>query len=67
MKTSKEHRMKTYEQILATAFRFSALGTAESFAHRCLKPMRVVLGEGLFLVVTPANASRLERMGYEMV
>ena len=52
-------------------FRFSTLASAASFANRVSYPMRIVLGDhdgerGEFWVVTPADASRLERAGYEM-
>lgn len=55
--------MKTYRP----DFRFSTLGTALSFADRAVKRMRVVMGDdGYFWVVTPAEATRLERQGYEL-
>ena len=57
--------------IKSTMFRFNTLANASSFANRATYPMRIVLGDhdgerGEFWVVTPADASRLERAGYEM-
>ena len=57
--------------IKSTMFRFSTLANASSFANRATYPLRIVLGDydgerGEFWVVTPADASRLERAGYEM-
>ena len=57
--------------IKSTMFRFNTLASASSFANRATYPMRIVLGDhdgerGEFWVVTPADASRLERAGYEM-
>lgn len=46
---------------------------AASYASRCVKTHWIVLGdndgegEGEYWVVTPADAQRLERVGYEMV
>jgi hypothetical protein len=45
---------------------------ANSYANRCVKPHWVVLGDndgetGEYWVVTPADAQRLERAGYEMI
>ncbi|MDO8615026.1 MAG: hypothetical protein Q7T33_04750 [Dehalococcoidia bacterium] len=51
-----------------TAFKFRELGSALSFQGRCLRLMRLVLGDDeMFWVVTPADAARLERLGYELV
>ena len=57
--------------IKSTIFRFNTLTNASSFANRATYPMRIVLGDhdgerGEFWVVTPADASRLERADYEM-
>jgi len=57
--------------IKSTLLRFNTLGNATSFINRATYPMRIVLGDhdgerGEFWVVTPADASRLERAGYEM-
>ncbi len=56
--------------IKSTMFRFSTLANATSFVNRATYPMRIVLGDhdgerGEFWVVTPADASRLQRAGYE--
>jgi hypothetical protein len=41
---------------------------ARRFASECVKPHRVVMGEHpAYWVVCPADASRLERAGYEIV
>jgi hypothetical protein len=45
---------------------------ASSYADHCVKPHWVVLGDndgesGEYWVVTPADAQRLERAGYEMI
>ena len=58
--------------IKSTMFRFTTLANASSFVNRAIDPMRIVLGDhdgerGEFWVVTPADASRLERNGYELV
>ncbi len=63
------HPLKTL--IKSTMFRFSTLANATSFSNRASYPMRIVLGDhdgerGEFWVVTPADAQRLERAGYEM-
>jgi hypothetical protein len=51
----------------STTFRFNRLATARSFTNRCEKLMMIILGDdGLFWVVTPADATRLTRMGYEL-
>lgn len=47
-------------------FRFGSLDLARSFAFRCLKPHRLILGDHpCFWVVCPADAERLVRTGYE--
>lgn len=53
---------------------FHNLELANSYADRCVKPHWVVLGghdeageNGEYWVVTPADAQRLERAGYEMI
>ena len=63
--------MTTQPLIKSTVFRFNTLASAEGFANRATYPMRVVLGDhdeerGEFWVVTPADATRLTRAGYEM-
>lgn len=45
---------------------------ASLYADRCVKPHWIVLGDndgeqGEYWVVTPADAQRLERAGYEMI
>lgn len=47
---------------------------ANSYANRCVKPHWIVLGDhdedgenGQYWVVTPADAQRLVRAGYEMI
>jgi hypothetical protein len=48
------------------AYRFIERGHAFGFAQRGTKPLRVMLGDDeRFWVVTPADAARLERGGYE--
>lgn len=51
---------------------FRNLDLANLYADRCVKPHWIVLGDndgdaGEYWVVTPADAQRLERAGYEMV
>jgi len=47
-------------------FKFTIQTAAWSFADRCHKPHRVILGDDQqFWVVTPAEASRLVKAGYE--
>lgn len=51
---------------------FRDLELAHLHAEHCVKPHWVVLGDndgesGEYWVVTPADAQRLERAGYEMV
>ncbi len=49
-------------------YRFRELGLALSFRERCLRPMRIILGDDEMLwVVTPADAARLERGGHELI
>jgi len=57
--------------IKSTLFRFSTLASATSFVNRTMYPMRIILGDhdgerDNYWVVTPADASRLQRAGYEM-
>ncbi|MFA7281325.1 MAG: hypothetical protein WC100_14675 [Sterolibacterium sp.] len=57
--------------IKSTMLRFNTLANATSFINRATYPMRIVLGDhdgkrGEYWVVTPADASRLERAGYQM-
>ncbi len=52
-------------------YRFSSLQRARRWIYGSLRPWRVVLGDiddqgqGWFWVVTPADAERLQRAGYE--
>ncbi len=47
-------------------FRFSSLELAKSFADNATQPQRVILGDHPEIwVVTPADAERLVRAGYE--
>lgn len=57
--------------IQSTMFRFNSLANATAFQARANDLMMIVLGDhdgerGEFWVVTPADAARLERAGYEM-
>jgi hypothetical protein len=51
-----------------TAYKFRSRTRAFSFCYdHCVVPMRVILGDDdLFWVVTPADAHRLLRAGYEI-
>lgn len=56
----------------STMFRFTTLASAKTFQARANDIMMIVLGDhdgerGEFWVVTPADAARLTRAGYEMV
>ena len=51
---------------------FASLDNARSYAARCIKSHRIVLGDidddgedGKYWVVLPADAERLQRAGYE--
>lgn len=47
-------------------FAFASVSAATAFAERCHKPQRVVLGDHPAVwVVSPADAERLARAGYE--
>ena len=48
-----------------TVYRFQSRVCAFSFADHCHKAHAVMLGEACFLVVSLADAARLERVGYE--
>ncbi len=57
--------------IQSTMFRFTTLASAKAFQARANDIMMIVLGDhdgerGEFWVVTPADATRLTRAGYEM-
>jgi hypothetical protein len=51
-----------------SAHKFHSRTRAYSFCYeRCIVPMRVLLGDDdMFWVVTPAEAERLLRAGYEL-
>lgn len=55
-------------KITQAAYKFRSRNHALSFCYeRCNAPMRVILGDDqLFWVVTPADAERLLRAGYEL-
>lgn len=57
--------------IKSTIFRFNTLASALAFQARAKDILMIVLGDhdgerGEFWVVTPADAARLTRAGYEM-
>jgi hypothetical protein len=57
--------------IRSTLFRFNTQANATNFANRAATLMIVMLGDhgsenGEYWVVSPADAQRLERAGYEM-
>ncbi len=57
---------KSLAEILKETFKFNTRHNAFAFAARAEKTMWVMLGDdGKFWVTTPANCSRLERMGYD--
>jgi hypothetical protein len=50
-----------------TSYKFHSRTRAYSFCDHCVVPMWVILGDNdLFWVVTPADAYRLLRAGYEL-
>ena len=56
----------TVQAIVQQAFKFTSRTQAFRFSGGTLVPTRVMLGDdGRYWVVSPANASRLERAGYE--
>jgi hypothetical protein len=49
-------------------FKFSRLANANTFVDHCVKIMQIVHGDdGYLWVVTPREASRLAREGYEVI
>jgi hypothetical protein len=55
-----------FARVMARTFRFRERRHAFGFAGHAAKSQRVMLGDDdRYWVVTPADASRLERMGYE--
>jgi len=64
--------MCDFQKIIKRAAEFRELSNAVSWAAMLDKPHRIVMGGcseigGVYWVVTPANATRLERMGYEIM
>ena len=52
---------------MSTAFRFNTLASAKAFQARSNDIMMIVLGDNEeLLVVTPSDASRMVRAGYEL-
>jgi hypothetical protein len=48
-------------------FKFNTLAAATSFVNRAKKIWMIILGDdGLFWVVTPAQAAQLVKQGYEL-
>jgi hypothetical protein len=62
---------KTFSDIMNETHKFRHFGNAQSFAANSRKSMWVMMGGcdeergGEYWVTTPANCSRLEKMGYE--
>lgn len=51
----------------STIFRFNTIAAARSFINRANDILMMVLGENEQIwVVTPADAARLQRAGYEL-
>jgi hypothetical protein len=49
-------------------FKFSRLATANAFVDHCVSIMMIVHGDdGYLWVVTPREATRLAREGYEVI
>lgn len=49
-------------------YKFAELTNAQSFVNRASKIWMIVLGDdGKYWVVTPKEAARLERQGYEVL
>jgi hypothetical protein len=47
---------------------FTSLNAAELMTYRAARPMRIIMGDAPFYwVVTPADAQRLVKAGYEMI
>ena len=61
-------QMNTQTKTATYTYRFRDVALALSFRDRCLRLMRAVLGDDERVwVVTPAEAARLERQGYEVI
>ena len=55
-------------EIDRTATKFTSEAAARSYRNRCLKPRSIVLGDdGKIWLVTPAEASTLNKAGYEII
>ena len=66
MENKGQNDAKTYEEIKKRAARFIDRDLALRCAARGPKRSAVMLGDdGRYWVVTPADASRMERMGFE--
>ena len=51
----------------STIFKFVELANARGFVEHATKIMLIVMGDDMrFWVVTPADATRLQRAGYEI-
>lgn len=49
-------------------YRFINLNTARSFSNNCIKSHMIVMGDdSRYWVVTPADATRLVKAGYETI
>lgn len=57
-------KMKTACNLRHEPQQFVHLASAQSCVAHTVKPMRILLGVGRFLVVCPADASRLEKLGF---
>ena len=60
------HRLATINGRVVYGFRLHSIESARSLAYGATKPQRIMLGDHPELwVVTPADAERLVRAGYE--
>lgn len=58
--------MRTIEDISRAASKYSTLGIAKESLKSAVKPMRIMMGDdNKFWVVTPADAERMHRLGFE--
>lgn len=57
----------TYNKIIKASVVLSSEAAARRYTNDTVKPMWIVLGEGKYIVCTPANASRLEKAGFEII
>ena len=59
-------KLITIDNTVVYGFNFTSQAMANSFACRCQKPHRVILGDHpRYWVVSPADAERLTTAGYE--